>query len=103
MKGDFIAPYNSLKRGCSEVVVSILSQAISGRIRVAPGGDLGWILGNLSSQKVWNWNQLPGEVMESPSPEVFRKHIDVALRDVVSGPISGDGLMVELCVLTGLF
>ena len=46
---------------------------------------------------------LPREVMESPSLDVFRKRIDVALGDVVSGPISGDGLVIGLGDLTGLF
>ena len=46
--------------------------------------------------------QLPMEVMESPSLEVFRSHTDVALRDVVSG-LGGDGLTVGLDDLSGLF
>ena len=36
---------------------------------------------------------LPREVMESLSLELFRKHVDVALRDEVSGH-GGDGLTV---------
>ena len=31
-----------------------------------------------------HWHRLPREVMQSPSPEVFKNHGDVSLRDVVS-------------------
>ena len=40
--------------------------------------------------------------MESPSLEQFKKQVDVALRDMVSGH-GGDGLMVGLGDLGGLF
>ena len=39
--------------------------------------------------------------MESPSLEVLKKSVDVALRDTVSG-YGGDGLMVGLDNLRGL-
>jgi len=32
---------------------------------------------------VRHWNWLPKEVVESPSLEVFKKHVDIALWDVV--------------------
>jgi len=32
---------------------------------------------------VRHWNRLPGEVVESPSLKVFKKHADMALQDIV--------------------
>jgi len=38
-----------------------------------------------SERVVRQRHRLPGEVVQSPSLEVFKKHGDVALRDFVSG------------------
>jgi len=46
--------------------------------------------------------QLPREVVQSPSPEIFKNRGDMALRDVVGGH-GGDGVMVGLDDLRGLF
>ena len=49
----------------------------------------------VSGRVVMHWQRLLREMVESPSLEAFKNHIDVALRDMVSGH-DGDGLMVGI-------
>jgi len=66
-------------------------------------GSIYWVFGKISSVKEWGGtgqtDQRGGGI---PSPQVFKNCGDVGLRDVVSGHC-GDGLMVGLTDLRGLF
>ena len=65
-------------------------------------GRFGWVSETFFSGVVGHCGRLPREVAESLSLEVFKKGVDLALRDVVSGP-GGDGCVVGLDDLRGLF
>ena len=56
-----------------------------------------------SEKAVIHCHRLPREAVESPSLEVFKKRVGVALRDTVSGHRGGGLLMVVLDDLSGLF
>lgn len=106
LRGDFLALYNNLNRGCSKEGVSLFfsGDRMWGNGLKLPKKRFGFDVRKnfFTEMVVRHWNVLPREMVNSLSLEIFKKRVNEAQRHMVSGP-GDDKSTLRLDVLNGLF
>ena len=80
LRGDLIALYSFLRRGCGEGGAELFSLVSSDRMHGNGSKLCQDIRKHFSTKRVVeHWNRLPREVVDAPSLSVFKRHLDNAL------------------------
>ena len=83
-RGDLIALYSCLTGAVARYFIQVTSDRTRGNGLKLCWRGLDWIGEKISSQKGCRaLKLLPREAVESPTLEVFKRHVDVVLRDII--------------------
>ena len=84
LRGNLLFLYSCLKNSCGETVLPCNNSTKGNGCNMSHGRFSLYVRKNFFSERVFRqWNRLLREVVESPSLEMFKKHFNILLRDMV--------------------